>query len=315
MPPVVSTWQNDFTTESTEHTESGFEKRKSPCSPCAPWCNRFGSEAQFEVEGAGDGVVAVGRDFAEAELPVEGDGGLHEGGNRVEADGAVAEGAGLGQGGLGEGTAEAAAAEGGADVEALHLCRGPVPLVQPHAASRIAVLDREQQAPARRGVHPGQGAQLLVESLEAEGEPERPGVLQEQGAHLLELRSGSGDRRNHFIRSMCPGRGRRRREVRSAMPPLKDASRAGPPSETSTTSTSRPADCTRSGRRMPAAGMSGLSVRQAICNSATPRNTQVSSSTARSATAILRRTRSGEKTTAASSASEITGGRDHPLQR
>src|SRR6202023_1713423 len=88
--PVVLTCQNDFTTQSTELTEPGFLKAKSPCSRCAPWCNRFGSEVELEVQGAGDGVFAVGRDLAEAQLAVQADRGLHDRGNGVEADGGEA---------------------------------------------------------------------------------------------------------------------------------------------------------------------------------------------------------------------------------
>src|SRR5205823_3768643 len=129
-----------------------------------------------------------------------------------------------------------AAAEGGPDVEALHLGDLRVPLVQPDAPGRSVALHREQQASPRRSVHARQRPQLLVEPLEAEREPERLRIVEEQRTDRFELRSG----------------------------------------------------------------------REAICSNATARNTQVRSSTPTSTTASRRRTRSGEKTTAASSASEIT---------
>src|SRR2546428_12091248 len=105
------------------------------------------------MERAGDGVFAVGRDVAEAQLAVEGDCGLHERGDGVEPYAAVADRARLGERGQGEGAAQTVAAETGRDVQALHLGHGSVPLVQADAAPGQAVLDGQEESAPRRGGH------------------------------------------------------------------------------------------------------------------------------------------------------------------
>src|SRR5437016_1742425 len=135
---------------------------------------------KLEVEGAGDRIVPVGRDLAEAQLAIQRDGGLHEGGNRVEADGTVAEGAGVGQRGIGEDAAQAAAAEGGPDVEALHLGDLRVPLMQPDAPGR----------PHQVGAaHPGRGNERALRArgdLQQRDGEEHPGEEQHADQHHRE---------------------------------------------------------------------------------------------------------------------------------
>lgn len=126
---------------------------------------------------------------------VEADGLVHRG-QCVETHARVAEGARGVDGSRGERATRPRAAEGGADVEALHLGDAVAKVADGGAAGQLAAQPREEEAARGRRVGAREGGQLAVEVLEAEVEVEARRVLEEERARGLHVgrRPGLVDR-------------------------------------------------------------------------------------------------------------------------
>jgi len=178
---------------------------------------------------------------------------------------------------LREAAAQAAAAEGQPDVRGASFANPGLPSCNP--TQPLALRPRWQQQAAASGAYiPGQvrssprripGSRGLTRaSAHTRGQARRTA----SSCAPPTLRTFS----NHFMALHVPGRGRFRRESRRARPPNGRVSRsAGPPDEEASTTRlfgSRPIAPARAAP--PSAGMSGLSVREAICTQCDARNTQ-----------------------------------------
>src|SRR5215471_13545168 len=147
---------------------------------CSSWSSQYTAlEIELHEASAGDRIVVVRRDLAEAQRLVEREGLLH-GRQGVQAHPLVAEGARLADHGLGQATPQALAARRRADVEALHLAEAAAQGPQGHATGRLHSVGREEETTRRRRVGPRQRRDLLGEALERELDAQRGFVLLEQ---------------------------------------------------------------------------------------------------------------------------------------
>lgn len=110
----------------------------------------------------------------------------------VEQQAGVTDGAGLRDQGLDQLPAKAAALVSGLDKKPFHLARVRVVRPQANAADRGTVVQRQQQAPARRGIGPGQAGQLLGEILEAKVGVDRCRILLKQPPDGGDVLDGAG---------------------------------------------------------------------------------------------------------------------------
>src|SRR5262249_48027769 len=78
-------------------------------------------------------------------------------------------------------------------IEPLHLARRVVDAAQRDAARDPIADPRQHEPAARRRVVPGKRRQLVLEVLEAEADPERSLVLEEQLAGALDVRTSGDD--------------------------------------------------------------------------------------------------------------------------
>lgn len=149
-------------------------------------------EIEFHVECAGDGIVAVGRNFFEAQAAIHGDCIFHYRLDGVEAHVPVAHLACDGDEMLGDGAPQSFAAKGGAQVEALHFANARRQLVERNATGRRGIAFDQQQTTVGRSIVAGQACQFLVKVLKAQGEAEGRGILEEELAHLHNLSGRAG---------------------------------------------------------------------------------------------------------------------------
>jgi hypothetical protein len=161
-------------------------------------------QVEFHEDGVLKGVVVVAVDGSEAEGFVEAAGGAHVLGG-VEAHGAVVAGAGLFDQALTEEAAHAPGAVGGADVKAFHLADAGLEGAEGDAADgargveglTFLTVEGQHQAAGGRGVLAGEGGELVLEALEAEGEREAGGVLLEEFTNDGQVGRGVGGEEEH----------------------------------------------------------------------------------------------------------------------
>src|SRR5439155_23615997 len=167
------------------------EATPSPPLNLSPLRRRLGGSRRLEPEleelRARDRIEAVRRNRAESERAVERARRAH-GRNRVETHGLVAPLPRCRHDRLGEASAQAGPARGGADVEALHLADPGPERAQGGAAGRLASHEgKEYGVVVARKLR-----ELTLEILKAEVETERSGVLLDELAEEDDLRVGSG---------------------------------------------------------------------------------------------------------------------------
>jgi hypothetical protein len=90
------------------------------------------------------------------------------------------------------------------DVEPLHLADVRVERANADASDRLGADPREEQPAPRRAVLAGQVAQLAVELLEREVEPERRRVLLEQRSDCAEVVLASLDDLGYALQTTSP---------------------------------------------------------------------------------------------------------------